>query len=88
MAVDNKEKEELKATIRNLEEKLKGKNMYSLNILLLTSFNTLKYYYLQITYNLKLFVIYLKVANKAERPFEDSDLNVGERDEMLSQDRY
>ena len=38
--------------------------------------------------NQKLFVIYLKVANKAERPFEDSDLNVGERDEMLSQDRY
>ena len=38
MVVDNKEKEELKATIRNLEEKLKGKNMYSLNILLLTIF--------------------------------------------------
>ena len=44
MVVDNKEKEELKATIRNLEEKLKGKK-YVLSKYFVTSYFLIFLYY-------------------------------------------
>ena len=86
MAGDQKEKDELRAIIKNLEEKLKGK---TLNI----CYNGFKQINMSLAYGILIFLIWHPLffkwiaANKAEKPFEDFSAQIGDQDSVQPQDR-